>query len=78
MVLCYGRDDLEVTVTDDGSAAASGGRPSGSDRWSRRSGQGLVGMQQRATLLGGELAAGPGPGGGFQVTAKLPVDGGRP
>jgi signal transduction histidine kinase len=59
-----------VTVTDDGSASAPG-------RQRRRSGQGLVGMQQRAVLLGGELAAGPGPGGGFQVTAKLPVDGGR-
>ena len=77
VVLCYGKDDLQVTVTDHGSESAFGRRPTDSDRL-RRSGQGLVGMQQRAALLGGELAAGPGPGGGFQVTAKLPVDGGRP
>jgi signal transduction histidine kinase len=34
-------------------------------------------MQQRAALLGGELTAGPRPGGGFQVVAKLPLEGRR-
>lgn len=38
-------------------------------------GHGLVGMRERAALLGGTLDAGPVPVGGFQVTATLPLDG---
>jgi signal transduction histidine kinase len=61
----HGADELTVTVTDDGSpnpvrSAASGGL-------------GLPGMRERAELLGGTLTAGPRPGGGFIVTARLPV-----
>lgn len=61
----HGADELTVTVTDDGSpnpvrSAASGGL-------------GLPGMRERAELLGGTLTAGPRPGGGFMVTARLPV-----
>jgi signal transduction histidine kinase len=37
------------------------------------SGQGIVGMRERAQLLGGSLEAGPLPGGGFQVVARLPI-----
>jgi signal transduction histidine kinase len=37
------------------------------------SGHGLVGMQERVTLLGGQLHAGPCPGGGFSVRAFLPT-----
>jgi signal transduction histidine kinase len=37
------------------------------------SGQGIVGMRERAQLLGGSLDAGPRPGGGFQVVALLPI-----
>jgi signal transduction histidine kinase len=36
-------------------------------------GYGIVGMRERAGLLGGQLAAGPRPGGGFRVAARLPV-----
>jgi signal transduction histidine kinase len=36
-------------------------------------GQGLVGMHERVTLLGGHLSAGPEPGGGFVVAARLPI-----
>ncbi|MFF9145725.1 sensor histidine kinase [Streptomyces sp. NPDC014861] len=37
------------------------------------SGYGLVGMRERVGLLDGEFTAGPRPGGGFRVTAHLPV-----
>jgi signal transduction histidine kinase len=38
-------------------------------------GQGLTGMRERASLLGGALTAGATTDGGFAVTAVLPVDG---
>ncbi|MGW4642824.1 sensor histidine kinase [Sphaerisporangium sp. NPDC004334] len=40
-------------------------------------GHGLAGMRERAQLFGGELAAGPGPDGGFTVAARLPIGGTR-
>jgi signal transduction histidine kinase len=42
-------------------------------------GHGLPGMRERAAMLGGELAAGPDPDGGYAVAAVLPAgeDGGR-
>lgn len=40
------------------------------------SGHGIVGMRERAMLLGGSLDARPRPGGGFQVIAHLPIGGG--
>ena len=36
-------------------------------------GSGLLGMAERAAALGGQLDAGPRPGGGFRVAARLPV-----
>jgi signal transduction histidine kinase len=40
---------------------------------SGHSGHGLPGMRERVTLLGGTLTAGPAPGGGWAVSAVLPV-----
>ncbi|MFV0257390.1 MAG: sensor histidine kinase [Acidimicrobiales bacterium] len=59
---------VRLTVTDDG--VGSGG-PTGS-------GFGLLGMTERAELLGGRLVAGPRPGRGWEVVADLPVDMERP
>jgi signal transduction histidine kinase len=61
--LDYREHELVVEVSDDGRGAngTSGG------------GNGLPGMQERATALGGSLQAGPHPDGGFRVRARLPV-----
>jgi signal transduction histidine kinase len=40
-------------------------------------GKGVLGMRERAAALGGELEAGPKPGGGYRVRARLPLDGVR-
>ncbi len=50
-----------------GSAGPAGDRP--------RTGHGLTGMRERVALLGGSLSAGPAPGGGFVVSARLPLGG---
>ena len=59
--------DVTVTVADDGDA--SYGDPNSS------SGYGLVGMNERASLHGGSLDAGPNRGRGWTVKAVLPKQG---
>jgi signal transduction histidine kinase len=58
---------IDLVVVDDGP----GGLPDASG------GQGLIGMRERAALVGGRLSAGPALGGGFRVQARLPVEGPR-
>ena len=62
--LRYAGDGLEVEVIDDGTATNGCGR-----------GRGIVGMRERAALVGGELSAGPRPAGGFAVRAWMPLEG---
>jgi signal transduction histidine kinase len=65
-----GRLLVEVTDDGDGAEPASGRQPADPDP--RASGSGIAGMRERVAALGGELTAGARPGGGFQVTARLP------
>ena len=64
--LSYGESELAVQIDDDGRGAASD--------IGARGGSGLAGMRDRATALGGSLDAGPRPGGGFRVRARLPLE----
>ncbi|WSF41402.1 histidine kinase [Streptomyces sp. NBC_01356] len=63
--IAYGEGELALSVEDDGRGAAA--RPAGAG-----GGSGIAGMTERARALGGELAAGPRPEGGFAVRAWLP------
>jgi signal transduction histidine kinase len=62
-----GPEHVEVEVTDDGHGR---GRLTGAG-----SGQGIIGMRERARLLKGTFEAGSREDGGFRVYARLPVNG---
>src|SRR5690606_37037592 len=53
-------DGIEIEVVDDGIGGQA------------EEGTGLSGMRRRAESLGGSFEAGPAPGGGFRVWARLP------
>ena len=59
-----------MTVLDDGHRKTGDG--SAPDP-SVGSGRGIIGMTERATMLGGRVEAGPAPGGGWRVRAVLPA-----
>ena len=66
--IAYGEHEIVVRVEDDGQGVSLlDDRPSGS---------GIRGMRERAAALGGAFDAGPRPGGGFRVHARLPLNGG--
>ena len=59
----YQPDALRLRVRDHGPGATS----------EDADGHGLLGMRERAIMVGGTLSAGTAPGGGFVVEAELPV-----
>jgi signal transduction histidine kinase len=69
VTLRYGAEALEVDVCDDGRATPAVEGANG--------GHGLVGMRERAALLGGTLEAGRLPRGGYRVHARLPIEAAR-
>jgi signal transduction histidine kinase len=62
----YDDADVHVEIDDDGPAPSPGASAIGT-------GSGITGMRERAAALGGDLSAGFGRGGGFRVSARLPV-----
>src|SRR4051794_23874388 len=62
---------LDLEIVDDGTTAAGAHALTGG-------GHGLIGMRERAAVLGGELEAGPRSGGGYCVRASIPLDGASP
>jgi signal transduction histidine kinase len=64
--VAYDDADVHVEIDDDGTSASGGATAVGA-------GSGITGMRERATALGGDLSAGFRDGGGFLVSARLPV-----
>jgi signal transduction histidine kinase len=60
----YRQDELVITVSDDGRAVRASGA----------GGRGLIGLRERIAIYGGELEAGPRPGGGWRVRARIPLE----
>ncbi|MFJ9812943.1 sensor histidine kinase [Streptomyces sp. NPDC101158] len=58
---------VRLTITDNGRGAPDTGNDS-------LSGSGLKGLAERMATAGGTLTPGPGPRGGYRVTAELPVE----
>ena len=67
--LAYAPSALVIKVRNDPCAAQDGD--------SEAAGHGLIGMRERAVMLGGHLEAGPTEEGGFLLTAVLPDTGDR-
>jgi signal transduction histidine kinase len=64
VVIDHQDGQLSIEVTDSGHGGPAAGPAAGT-------GYGITGMRERAALLGGDFSAGPRPGGGFRVAARL-------
>jgi signal transduction histidine kinase len=67
----YRPRELQIKVSDDGRPAGPGaayGQPPGPG------GRGLIGLRERIAIYHGELDAGPRPGGGWRISARIPLE----
>jgi signal transduction histidine kinase len=64
----YEPAELRIEIRDDGKGAGANGSP----------GFGLIGIRERVKIYGGELTSGAAPGGGFVLSARLPLGGPSP
>ena len=63
VALRFDAEAVDVEIFDVGTASST----------ANGSGQGLVGLRERATAFGGRVEAGRSAAGGFRVAARLPI-----
>jgi len=84
----YEKGSVTLEIADDGPAVPGGtgghsgpgdragpgraGEPGDPGTTLAGTGHGIIGMRERVAVFGGEFTAGPQPGGGFRVFARLP------
>ncbi|TMR89907.1 sensor histidine kinase [Nonomuraea basaltis] len=73
--LSFGPEALHVVVEDEGNGHPPPRADVPSPPARNGAGHGIVGMIERVSVVGGSLDAGPQPGGGFRVSAVLPLAG---
>jgi signal transduction histidine kinase len=81
VVISYSAAELTVRVTDSGAGLpvpalaglATGRGVLAGPAAALPGGHGIIGMRERVSLLGGEFSAGPLPGYGFEVLARIPL-----
>jgi len=77
--LYYGDAALVVEVRNNGLPPNDqADDETGGSEFTHGAGHGIIGMRERATMLGGNLQAGPAGKGEFLVTAALPLGDGEP
>jgi signal transduction histidine kinase len=64
VALRFAADAVDVEISDDGTRGST----------ANGSGQGLIGMRERAAAFGGRVETGRDAAGGFRVTARLPLE----
>jgi signal transduction histidine kinase len=80
VMLSYGEAALHIEVRNGGSPAGAQvtGTPHNGSGLAQGGRHGIIGMRERAAMLGGNLRAGPTGDGEFLVTAALPLGDGAP
>jgi signal transduction histidine kinase len=74
----YRPHELLITVSDDGRPADTPLPGPSQGHRQGPGGRGLIGLRERIAIYGGELDAGPRPGGGWRVLARIPLEPAEP
>jgi signal transduction histidine kinase len=70
----YRPRDLLITVSNDAPPPGSVAAGPGAGAEPGSGARGLIGLRERIAVYGGELDAGPRPGGGWRLAARIPLE----
>jgi len=76
--ITFDEEAVTINVADQGALHRNGVVLSPDQSDASKAHHGIIGMSERAAMFGGSLIAGPRPGGGFEVLARLPFHAATP